>query len=169
MHKLICLPLMALCLLALGCQQQVKEVDAAQMTATQVLDRYLEIFNTGNMALVDATIAESHFLVEPAFPDRIVGRQAFKDWVKGYRTAYSDFNLAFNEIIAKDNNVVVHWTVTGTNDGPLEGFPPTGKRVSISGLTLMRIVNGKITEGWIYYDNLGSSEQLGATLVMPQG
>ncbi len=106
MHKLICLPLMVLCLLALGCQQQVKEVDAAQMTAVEILDRYLEIFNTGNMALVDATIDKSHFMVEPGFPDRIVGREAFMEWVKSYRTGYSDFNLVFNEIIAKDNNVV---------------------------------------------------------------
>ena len=95
MYRLICLPLVALCFLVFACQQQVKEVDAAQQTAVEVLDRYLEIFNTGNMALVDATIGETHFLVEPEFPDRIVGRQAFREWVNGYRTGYPDFNLTF--------------------------------------------------------------------------
>lgn len=169
MYKLICLSLVALCLLAPGCQQQVREVDAAQQTAATVLDRYMEIFNTGNLALVETTIDTAHFVVEPEFPNRIVGRQAFTDWVKVYRTGYSDFNIAVNEIIAKDNNVVVHWTVTGTNDGPLGELPPTGRKVRVSGLTLMRIVNGKITEEWIYYDNLRSSEQLGAKLMWPQG
>jgi len=159
---------MALCLLALGCQQQVKEVDAAQQSAVEVLDRYLEIFNTGNMALVDGIISETHFLVEPGFPDRIVGRQAFSEWVRGYRTGYPDFNLTFNEIIAKGNNVVVHWTVTGTQDGPLEDLPPTGLKVNVTGLSLMRIIDGKIAEEWIYYDNLGSSQQLGGKLVWPE-
>ena len=168
MYKLICLSLVALCFLALACQQQVKEVDAAQQMATEVLNRYLEIFNTGNMALVDATISESHFLVEPEFPDRIVGRKGFTDWVNVYRTAYSDFNLVFNEIITKDNSVVVRWTVTGTNDGMLRELPPTGKKVRVTGMSLIRIVNGKIAEEWIYYDNLGSSEQLGATLMWPE-
>lgn len=168
MYKLICLPLVALCFLAFACQQQVKEVDAAQQTAVEVLDRYLEIFNTGNMALVDATIGETHFLVEPEFPDKVVGREAFIEWVKGYRTIYPDFNLTFNEIIAKGNNVVVHWTVTGTQEGPLGELPPTGLKVNVTGLTLMRIVDGKIAEEWIYYDNLGSSEQLGAKLVWPE-
>ncbi len=171
MYKSIFLPLALLCILALGCQQQQQEAttDAAETAAKQVLNRYLEIFNLGNMDLVSTTIDSAHFLEEPAMPERIVGRDGFSEWVLGYRAAYSDLNLSFNEIIIKDNNCVVHWTFTGTHDGPLGDLEPTGNKFKVSGMTLMRMVDGKITEEWIYYDDLSARQQLGFKLVPVEG
>ena len=171
MYKSISLTLALLCILALGCQQQQQTAttDAAESAAKKVLNRYLEIFNTGNMNLVNTTIDSAHFLIEPAMPDKIAGRDGFSQWVLGYRTAYSDFNLNFDEVIVKDNNCVVRWTVNGTHDGPLGELEPTGNKFKISGLTLMRMANGLITEEWIYYDNLAASMQLGLTLVPAEG
>ncbi len=56
---------------------------------------------------------------------------------------------------------------TGTQTGPFGGLPPTGKKVKVSGIDIIRIENGKIVEHWEATDNLGLLEQLG--VIPPMG
>ena len=58
---------------------------------------------------------------------------------------------------------VIRWTVTGTNTGPGDE-PPTGKAVTISGMTTFTMVDGKIAEEYVQFDVLGWQLQLGKTL-----
>jgi hypothetical protein len=53
--------------------------------------------------------------------------------------------------------------VTGhaTHQGELMGIPPTGKEVTIPGIVVNRISEGRIEEGWLNYDALGLMQQLG--------
>lgn len=170
MFRTVCALIVMTCLWVSGCQQQqqVVQTDAIESEAKEILNRYLEIFNVGNMNLVENTIDSAHFVMEPNFPEKIVGRDGFTQWVEGYRNTFSDFNLAIIEMLVKDSVIVVHWTVTGTQDGPMGDLPPTGKKIKVSGLTLFRTANGRITEEWIYYDRLESRTQLGFTLVPPE-
>jgi hypothetical protein len=56
---------------------------------------------------------------------------------------------------------------TGSNTGPLEELPPTGKKAHVSGVYVFHIVEGKITEEWTYFNLLSYYEQLGFTLTPP--
>ena len=58
-------------------------------------------------------------------------------------------------------------TLTGTNTGPREGQPATGKKIRLSGVTISRIVNGKIAEEWLYYNAAAFLTQLGFTITPP--
>jgi predicted ester cyclase len=60
------------------------------------------------------------------------------------------------------------WTFTGTNTGPGEE-PPTGKSVTLPGLTLLRYRDGKIAEEIVEFDSLAWKQQLGYTVVPPAG
>jgi len=66
----------------------------------------------------------------------------------------------------------LRWTVTGTNTGPLQSpmgaLPPTNKKMSVPGVDIVWVVNGKITEDWVYYNQLNAFLQLGYTLTLPQ-
>ena len=42
------------------------------------------------------------------------------------------------------------------------GIAPTGNRVEVSGIDILRIVDGKVVEHWGNYDDLGTLQQLGA-------
>ncbi|MDQ5854090.1 MAG: ester cyclase, partial [Chloroflexota bacterium] len=54
------------------------------------------------------------------------------------------------------------WTGRGTQQGELFGIPPTGKPVTVSGMTMARIQDGQGVEAWTQSDNLGVLQQLGA-------
>jgi predicted ester cyclase len=58
--------------------------------------------------------------------------------------------------------IVFHGTNQGTHEGDFLGIAPTGKRVSFSGIVILRVVDGKIVERWAQLDNLSLLQQLGA-------
>jgi len=49
----------------------------------------------------------------------------------------------------------------GTHQGEFMGIPPTGKPVTVTGMSIDRIVGGKFVEGWLNFDALGMLQQLG--------
>ena len=53
-------------------------------------------------------------------------------------------------------------TITGTHQGAFQGLPPTGKQITMSGIEIVRLVDGKAVERWGELDNLGLLQQLGA-------
>ncbi len=56
--------------------------------------------------------------------------------------------------------VAARWSGTGTHRGDGLGFPATGRQVRLSGMTFVRIQNGKLVEGWNVFDQLGMFQQL---------
>jgi steroid delta-isomerase-like uncharacterized protein len=126
--------------------------------ARRVLD---EMFNKGNLDVADELLAPDYVDHDPAMPEDIHGPEGFKQYVSGYRSAFSDLHLEFEDQIAEGDKVVTRWTGTGTHDGELSGIPPTGKRVTLPGMEIVRISGGKLVEGWEGYDTMNLMRQLG--------
>ena len=59
------------------------------------------------------------------------------------------FKLVEHAMLAEGDLVASRWTVYGTHRGPIGPFAPTGKRLEIAGLSIYRIANGRIAEGWV--------------------
>ena len=57
--------------------------------------------------------------------------------------------------------MATRWTATGTNSGSLNGMPPTGRSVMITGISIERFENGQIAETWVNWDFMGMLQQLG--------
>jgi len=159
-------PLVLLCF-SFGCQQQAR-VRLTEEDAKALLEPYLEIFNEGNLAVVEEVIDPNYVLHHCNFPEDLVGIDRFKGWVTDNATGFPEFELTFDEIIVKDDKIVTLWTAAGTNTGPLGNLPPTGKKVQVSGLAISRIADGKFAEEWVYFNMLDFYQQLGFTLVPPQ-
>jgi predicted ester cyclase len=64
--------------------------------------------------------------------------------------------------IAEGDKVVTRYTVSGTHQGEFFGVAPTGKRITMSGIMVDRLEDGKMVEEWPEYDLLGVMRQLGA-------
>ena len=79
-----------------------------------------------------------------------------------YRTAFPNLRVTVDQQIAEGDLVVTRWTATGTHRGELFGTAPTKKRVSVQGIVISRITDGKIAEEFECYDTLGMLRQLGA-------
>lgn len=83
------------------------------------------------------------------------------DDAKGWRLAFPDGRYSVNQVIAEGEFVVVRFTGRGTNTGAGNGLPATGKQVELSGITIFRMVGGKIAEEWTEYNMLSLLKQLG--------
>jgi len=127
-----------------------------------VTRRFLEeIFMVGNLELADEIFASNFVLHDPSVPHEVRGPEGIKQYVAMYRAAYPDTRFTIEDQIAEGDDVVTRWTGQGTHQGELMGIPPTGVEVTVAGIEIDRIVDGKIEESWVSYDALGMMQQLG--------
>ena len=90
----------------------------------------------------------------------IQGPEPVKQLLSMVLTAFPDLHYTFEDLFGEGDRVVVRYTSRGTHKGDLMGIPPTGKQVTVTGIDIMRIANGKILEEWINNDLM---QQLGVT------
>ena len=81
--------------------------------------------------------------------------------LKGWHEAFPDVVIVPEKLIAEGDLVTIYWIARGTNTGTGNGLPATGKKVEQAGITIWRIVNGKIKEEWSAFDQLSIMQQLG--------
>jgi len=120
-----------------------------------------EVVNTGNLAVADELLAADYVLHFPGIPTPL-DREQHKGLVAMFRAGFPDWHEAVEEMIGEGDKVVARLTGRGTHRGEFQGIPPTGKRVTASGIGIGRIAGGKIVETWAAYDALGLMQQLGA-------
>ena len=89
--------------------------------------------------------------------------------LKGWHEAFPDVVIVPEKLIAEGDLVTVYWIARGTNTGAGNGLPATGKKVEQSGITIWRIVHGKIKEEWSAFDQLSMMQQLGLLPQKPSG
>lgn len=77
------------------------------------------------------------------------------------RTAVPDRHFTIEAMIAEGDKVVIRGTNRGTHSGQVGSVAPTGKKVSWSGVSIVRFVDGKMVEGWHYGDFVPLMQQLG--------
>lgn len=97
---------------------------------------------------------------DPA-PGQGRGPEGFEHFFKGFRTAFPDLHLTYDQIVADEDRIAVAYTLTGTHKGVYLGFPPTGKQVKVRGVQIAKFANGQLVERWGSSDQLGMLQQLG--------
>lgn len=117
-----------------------------------------EIFNQGKFQVADEIYA-------PDFVNHgvqtSVGLKEDQAAARGWKEAFPDLKMNVVLMVAEDDLVTVVWTASGTNTGQGNGLPATGKKAEGRGITVWRIVGGKIREEWTEYDSLRLMQQLG--------
>lgn len=151
------LPVFALCFLtgALMAQGQPTADGSIQVRNKTVAMRVFdEIFNQGKFQVADEIYApdfQNHGL------HRSVDLRTDQDTVHAEKKAFPDLQMSVQEMVAEGDKVAVLWTLHGTHTGSgYEGLPPTGTRVEIRGITIWRIVNGRIVEEWSSFSETGA-------------
>jgi predicted ester cyclase len=117
-----------------------------------------EGFNRGDASVVDETVAAGCKEHQRGNSD---GRDGVKELIVTLRTWFPDFNMRARDTAAVGDMVWARFTARGTNLGPVMGRPPTGKKMSIDVIDIVRIEGGKIVEHWGVPDQLGMMLQLG--------
>ncbi len=121
-----------------------------------------ELWNQGNLSVADQLFTPNYTDHDSSSPDFGHGPESERKRVALYRTAFPDLRLTIEDLIAEGDTVMARWSCHGTHKGDLNGIAPTGKQFTISGVTIARFVNGKLSEGYVNWDALGLMQQLGA-------
>ncbi len=124
-----------------------------------------EAWNQGNLAVVDELMAPDYAGHHALVANQPPNRDLYKQFIIRTRTAFPDMRATIEDQVAEGDLVVTRWSVQGTHQGMFWGHSPTGKQMSVTGIIIERIVNGKAVEGWMEMDTMNQMQQLG---VMPQ-
>jgi steroid delta-isomerase-like uncharacterized protein len=135
---------------------------------TIVRQLYEEVWNKRRLELVDEIISPSHALHDPNLTDSAIGPEAYKRQVTRFVTAFPDLCFNVEDMFGERDKLAVAWTISGTHKGEFMGIPATDKKVSVDGITLNHIVNGKIMDSYISWDSLGLMRQLGVVPALGQ-
>jgi predicted ester cyclase len=114
----------------------------AELLASRDLDRLPEFFAAGFV---------SHHM-PPGLPQGIDGVRAFFEI---FLAGLSDIEVSVDELVAAGDRVAVATTTSGTHTGELFGVAPTGRRIAVAGVDIVRVENGLIVEHRGLTDTLG--------------
>ena len=134
-----------------------------------LLERYVELYNAGDLDGVINLYAED--AVQQMPDGTFEGRNAIRQRLAKELAAFPDVVHRFTSFVEEGDAFADEWIFVGTHTGPFvlpDGteLPPTGRRVEVKGMELVRMRDGKIVANNLYYDNLAVAAQLG---VLPQG
>lgn len=123
-------------------------------------------FSRGDLAVCDELYRPD--VVEHQRGNRS-GVEGIKEVISALRSWFSDFRIDIEDMVAVDDMVWFRNRAVGTNDGRFMGFPPTGRRVELTVIDIVRISDGRIVEHWGVPDQLGAMLQLGLLPPPPAG
>lgn len=120
-----------------------------------------EVFNQGRFERLGEFLAPD-YVFRDASPGMAPGPEAIRETVTNFRTAFPDLAITLEELVAEGDKVCARSVMRGTHRGPLFGIAPTGRPVAVAGLTMVRLVEGRLVESWVKNDVTGLMAQIGA-------
>jgi steroid delta-isomerase-like uncharacterized protein len=145
-------------------KRQGGERRGSMLEANKAISRRVveEVFNQGRLEAADELVSPDFIGHDPALPEPMRGPDGLRAQAEGYRSAFPDMRLTIEDEIAEGDRVVTRWMARGTHQAELFGIPATGKQATVTGMTIDRIVDGRIVETWNNWDTFGLLQQLGA-------
>lgn len=133
----------------------------------QIIRRlYTEVVSQGDFSLVGQLISPDY--VDHNSGEAGRGPDVFRAHIEAIRTTFPDLKLEIEDLIAKNDKVVTRVKAWGTHRGHWMGIEPTGNPVSLKGINIDRIVEGKVAEHWGEADTVGMLVQMGCDPFAPR-
>ena len=121
-----------------------------------------EVLSGGDLAAVDELFTAGYHDHDPANDEDVRGPDGVKEEIGGYRAAMPDLRFTIEDQLAEGDRVATRFSCTATHQGELLGAAATGNPVSLSGIVIHRLADGRVDEGHWNWDTLGLLQQIGA-------
>ena len=124
-----------------------------------------QVWNQGRVDAIDRLFAKdgvAHGLTDPD-GNELRGPAGYKPFFHAFREAFPDIQVIVQDIIVEGDKIAARCVVRGTHLGDSLGFAATRNRVEFTGMTFLRVRNGKIVEAWNNFDFATMNTQLGIT------
>ncbi len=122
---------------------------------------YDEVMNSQNVKMIKSFCASDFIDHNPSPGYSGKGLDDLIAQLNEFHIAFPDLHVTPDFMVAEEDKVVAHVTMTGTNTGPLANIPATNKPVKISGIDIVRIKEGKMAERWGVFEDLLMMTQMG--------
>ena len=113
----------------------------------------------GNLSFANELLSPNFVMHAPlpASP----GIEGMNEVITTCRAAFENLNVIIEDMVVEGDYVVARFTASGIHNGNFMGLPATGKPITMTGIEIFRIKDGKITELWAEANLLGLMQQLG--------
>ncbi len=132
------------------------------------VQRYVEMWNRAEFEGIEELLTEDFELLESPGFEPSSGVENFKQAVLAYHRSYPDFHITVDEAIYGSESVAMIWTVRATNSGA-GPRPPTGKRVEVTGMSVIHFRDDRIRDEWIAGNDFEWYRQLGYEMIPAGG
>ncbi len=174
---LMILPLTLILCFMVGCQDKAAMAELEEFKAQAEVEeqnealvrRTFEGLNNKSDEIYQESYAPEYGWYFPSNNPKPLSREEELEFMKLLWDAFPDSYFRIEELIAKDDRIIVRFTSGGTHEGEWQGIPATGNKIEGCGIWLGRIENGKIVEAREDYDLMGWMQQLGMELKPKEG
>lgn len=109
---------------------------------------YDEVWNNGSEASLEALLHADARTHDFPTPGTTQDRESFKQCVRDLHSTFGELHVTVHEVVANDTLACIRWSVDARHTGDGLGFPATHRPVAVTGLTMVRVRDGQIEEGW---------------------
>jgi predicted ester cyclase len=124
--------------------------------------RWFAEVDKGNPTIEDELLPPDYIDHDPPLPGMASGREGVKQANRILHAAFPDTVHTIEDQVAESDKVVTRLSGRGTFTGSILGLTPNGQVVTIKGIAIHRIADGKLVEHWAVADKLSFLQQLGA-------
>jgi steroid delta-isomerase-like uncharacterized protein len=135
-------------------------MDAIEQNKNTVTSFIQALFTKGDLGAVDQYLAEDFVDHDPPMGGP-ANREGMRQAAAMFRAAFPDWHSDLGFLVAEGDLVTEYFTASGTQQGELFGVPGSGRAVTLPGINIFRVRDGRITERWGRLDDLGLMRQLG--------
>jgi steroid delta-isomerase-like uncharacterized protein len=122
-----------------------------------------EVWNKGRAEAIDEMFAcdgVAHGLTDES-GNELCGPEGFKPFFENFRKAFPDLQVKVEDTVIEGDKIAARCTVRGTHGGDSLGIAATNRPVEFTGMTIVRVKDGKIAEAWNNFDFMAMFQQLG--------
>ena len=127
---------------------------------------YREVWDERKVQAVDKYLSPSHAFVDPNALDEKTGPEAYKEIVMRFFQAFSELKFEVQDMICENDKVAAAWTISGVHTGEYRGIAATNKKVSVEGISIHQVADGKIMDTTSVWDTLGLMKKIGAIVTV---
>jgi len=131
--------------------------------AKKLVSRFIDkVWNNADLQTLDELTTEKYLYTLGGQPPK--DRAAMRQFLQVVHKAFPDWNVTIEDIAAERDTVAVRWSGEVTHQGVFQGIPPTGKQISVRGINMYTIKDGKISREWEQMNSLGMLQQIGVLM-----
>jgi len=125
-----------------------------------------ELLSTDNLIVADELLSPDFYFYFAGSPDPM-DLESYKEFLSARREGFPDRRFVVEDMIAEGDKVSARFTMRGTHKGELRSIAPSGREITVTGIDMIRLEEGKMVEDRVEVDQLGMMRQLGV-IAAPQ-